>query len=261
MLALPDGGLSHAGAHEVGSIVSSGCAQRRSGSTKGAVSMFGRELIERSFGLGWRNPSKAALSGALVATLATCLLAPAVAAARSKPVSLHAGTVTLTFTARTFAALTKSTTGPFADTRTVSTVAPGVAASSGVFKFPLASGKVNVQKLTGQVASKGGLNFQSTSTLPVLGSSTSQFELTSFALHFGSGPLLSGTFVGSSATPNAPLATLSTSHAKHAKHGRAVTISGLVLKLTSSGAQVFNGQDNVFKVGQEVGTASVSATT
>jgi hypothetical protein len=176
---------------------------------------------------------------------------------------LHGGTVTLKFTAKVFAALTNSTTGSFASTRTLTPVAPGAAAPPDAFKFPLSSGKVNVQKLTGKVASKGGLDFVHTS--PALfggGVSTSQFDLTSFALHFGGAlPLLTATFVGASTSPGAPLATLSTAHAKHSKHGRAVTISGVSLKLTSAGVQVLNGQDSVFKLGQVIGTASVSAKT
>jgi Htaa len=176
-------------------------------------------------------------------------------------VKLHSRTLAIKFTASAFAALTKSTTGAFADNRTVTPVAPATA-SSRLFKFSLGGGKVNVHKLTGKVSSKGGINFQSVSTLPIIGPSTTQFELTSFALHFG-GPsaVLVATFVGSSTTPSAQLATLSTSHAKHSAHGHKVSISGVTLKLTSDGAQVFNSQNHAFKVGETIGTASVTATT
>lgn len=189
---------------------------------------------------------------------------PALAAqpAAVKSVSLHTGTVTLKFTAKAFAALTKSTTGASVDTRTVTPLAPGTAALPDAFKFPLASGRVNVRKLTGRVASRGGLDFVHTAPALNGGTQTTQFELTSLALHFGGAlPLLSATFVGSSTSPGAALATLSTSHAKHSKRGRAVTISGVSLKLTSAGVQVLNSQDNVFKLGQVIGTASVSART
>jgi hypothetical protein len=227
--------------------------------------MFARDLLSTSVGSLPRPRRAVTLSGALAATLAVGVAAPNMAAAHkaaSKSVSLHSGTLTLKFTAAAFAALTKSTTGSFANTRTVTAVAPGAVAAPDTFKFPLSSGKVNVQKLTGKVASKGGIDFVHTSTLPIFGSSTTQFDLTTFALHFGGAlPVLSATFVGSSTSPGAPLATLSTSHVKHSKHGRAVTISGVSLKLTSAGVQVLNGQDSVFKVGQVIGTASVSAKT
>jgi hypothetical protein len=226
--------------------------------------MLGGDLPSKSVDRLPRPRRTVTLGCTLAATLAVGLAAPTLAAAKapSKSVSLHSGTVTLKFTATAFAALTKSTTGPFASARTVTVVAPGTSAASDAFKFPLSSGKVNVQKLTGKVASKGGLDFEDTSASIFGGSSTTQFELTSFALHFGGAlPLLTGTFVGVSTSPGAPLATLSTAHAKHSKHGRTVTISGVSLKLTSAGVQVLNGQDSVFKAGQVIGTASVSAKT
>lgn len=204
-------------------------------------------------------------SGAVTIALMAALAAPGVATAKapsSKSVSLRAGSVTVKFNAGTFGALTKSTSGSFASTRTVSPVAPGASAAPGVFAFPLASAKVNVKKLTGQATSKGGLDFTHVSTLPLLGTSTTQFVLKSFALHLGgSGPVLSCTFVGASTTPNVPFATLVTTRAKHSKHGRTVMISGLSLKLTQSGVQLLNGQSSGFKVGQVIGTASVTGTT
>jgi hypothetical protein len=225
--------------------------------------MVGRELINGAVSRGWR---RMALKGALVATVAAGLAVPGLAVAHkkasSKSVKLHAGTVTLKFTPAVYAALTQNTTGAFADTRTVSPVAPGASAASGIFTFPLTSGKVNVKKLTGKVASSGGINFQFMSTLPLLGSSTSQFELTSFALHFGAPlPELTTTFVGGSTSPGAPLASLSTAGVKHSKHGHSVTISGVTLKLTSAGVQILDGQAKGFTVGEVIGTASVSATT
>jgi hypothetical protein len=227
--------------------------------------MAGEDPAQRSGGTLRRAGGRAALSGVLAMTLAV-ILAPGVASAHKvtsgKSVTLQTGTLTLRFTAAAFAALTKDTTGTFADTRTVTPITPGVAGSSGVFSFPLTSGKLNVGKLTGKAASKGGLNFEHTSTLPLLGSSTTQFALTSFALHFGGAlAALSGTFVGSSTSPNQPLAALSTGHARHSLHRRAVSISGISLKLTSAGVAVLNGDDNVFKVGQVIGSASISATT
>ena len=210
-------------------------------------------------------PRRLVCCSAVLTILAVALAAPGFAEAKpasGKSISLHSGTLTLKFTHAAFAALTKSTSGSFANTRTLTPVAPGASASPGVFTFPLASGKVNLTKLTGKVASKGAINFVHVSTLPLLGTSTTQFVLKSFALHLGgSGPVLSATFVGGSTTPNAPFATLVTTHAKHSKHGRVVSISGISLKLTSTGVQVFDEQNGGFKVGQVIGTASVSAKT
>jgi hypothetical protein len=213
-----------------------------------------------------RGLSRAAGSGiaggALLAMLACGLAAPGVAAAGGRSVVLRSGTVTLRFTGKAFAALTRSTTGSVVQTRTVTPLAPAVPTSTGVFKFPLTRGKLNVQTLTGQAASMGGLSFANTSTSPVLGTTTRSFALRSFALHFGGAlPVLAATFVGASTSPNVPLAALGTRHVKHAKHGRMVTISGVSLKLTSTGVQALDGQNSVFKVGQTIGTISVSAKT
>ncbi len=208
-----------------------------------------------------RAVGRAVTGGALVAMLCG-LAAPAVAAASGRSRVLRAGSVTLRFSGSAFAALTKSTTGPIAQTRTVTPLAPAVPTATGVFRFPLTRGRLNVQKLTGRAASAGGLSFDNTSTSPGLGTTTRSFALTSFSLHFGGAlPVLSATFVGASTSPNVPLAALGTRHAKHAKHGHRVTVSGVSLKLTSTGVQALGGQNSVFKVGQTIGTISVSATT
>lgn len=212
------------------------------------------------------------LAAAVTATLALVVLAPTVAGAHSpkssKPsstsVSLKSGTLTLNLTPVAWAALTKTTTGVFADTRTVTAVAPGAVSTSGVATFPISGGKLNLKTLAGKVSSTGGLDFSSVSNLILGGTDTTEFGLTTFALHFGSSsipfPDLTDTYVGVTSSPNEPFATLGTTKAKHSVHGNTVKVTGVTLKLTEAGEETLNGQDDVFTTGQVIGTASVTAT-
>lgn len=141
---------------------------------------------------------------------------------------------------------------------TVSPVAPATSPKKASYSFPITSGKLSSKTFAGKIASKGGLNFTSTSTNP-LGGGTSQFELTTLALHLG-GPQqqLTVTFVGANTNTGQPLATLGTKNAKHSKHGSKFTLSNVTLKLTSTGVQIMNGVSGSWTVGEKLGTASVS---
>ena len=160
-----------------------------------------------------------------------------------------------------YATLTKTSNlgTVFSTHNTVAPVAPAASPKQASYTFPISNSKLNSKTLAGKIGSKGGLNLMSVSTNP-LGSESSQFELTSFALHLGSKPTLTTTFVGSSSSPGLPLATLVTKHDKHSQHGHSLKLSNVTLKLTTAGVHIMRDVSGTWKVGQTIGAASVSAT-
>jgi hypothetical protein len=196
-----------------------------------------------------------------MAIAAIGVLAPGAALAKTSTLKLSSGKLTIAFTPSVYATLTKtSNVGTvFSTHNTVALVAPATSPKRASYAFPVSSSKLNSKTLAGKIGSKGGLNLMSVSTNP-LGSESSQFELTNFALHLGSNPTLTTTFVGSSRNPGQPLATLVTKHDKHSKHGHSFKLSNVTLKLTTAGVEIMQGISGTWKVGQTIGTASVSAT-
>jgi hypothetical protein len=208
-----------------------------------------------------RYPNRVAAT--LVAVLAAA--APPAFAATRKPsqgrsVTLASGTLTIRFLASTYAALDDSTTGDFADTRSVTPVSPGATPRDGLFDFPVGKGaRVNPTTVKGSVASAGGIEFMQDNQNPIFGS-TSQFSLIDWALKLSTSPAeVTASFEGSTSASGAVLATLVTSKITHTLHHGQVTISGMTMKLTSTGAELFNDQASGFTAGETVGTASLSA--
>jgi hypothetical protein len=199
---------------------------------------------------------------AVVTALGACLAAGAPAGARpvvGRPVALLSGSVRLGFTARAFAALTASSSGQYADTRSVTAVAPSAGRGGGAFALPITRGRVNAAALTGSARTGGGLDFAQDNQNPQY-TSHSQFSLVSFVLDLSSTPAeLTATFIGSQTNRGTVIAMLSTRGVRHAVHGTAVTISGLTMKLTGTGAQVLNLQASGFRIGETIGTVSLSA--
>jgi hypothetical protein len=222
----------------------------------------------------WRGPRAwgpraprevlAGLLGALA--LAAGLAAAPVLAATSGPVRLRSGTVTVSISPGVYAKLTRSTAGSYPDTRTLTPIHPAATALPGVFAFPLSHGQVDPVGLTGTVATSGGIRFDSVSENPSAGqSSTVQFTLTRFALDLSSTPAeLTATFRGTSTYHDIPIASLVTTSVASRTPGHTVSLTGFGLKLLASGAQLFNqqaynNQSHRFRVGQSIGTATLTA--
>jgi hypothetical protein len=234
--------------------------------------MFDSDL-DADMGLGTspraRRPHalRAALCGLLaVIALAAGLAAAPVLAATSGPLHLRSGTVTVSLSPGVYAKLTRSTAGSYPDTRTLTPIHPAASSTPGVFAFPLSHGRVDPIGLTGTAASSGGIRFDSVSQNPSAGqSSTVQFTLTGFALDLSSTPAeLTVTFRGTSTYHDIPIASLVTTSVDSRSSGRTVALSGFGLKLLASGAQLFNqqaynNQSHRFKVGQSIGTATLTA--
>lgn len=218
---------------------------------------------------------RAAGQAAIAAALALGLLtAPGLAGAQTTTptktqtttVRLRSGTMTVSLFARTYATLTEPTTGSDPDTRSLSPIGPAAATrASGGFRFPLSGGLVDLTGVAGSATSRGGIEFSSVSQNPTIGQSSAvQFQLTGFALRLSSSPAeLTATFTGMETYRNLPVMSLVTTGAHASHRGATVTISGIGLELLAAGAQLFNQQaynDELrrFRVGQRVGTATLT---
>ncbi len=205
-----------------------------------------------------------AIAGAGTAALwLFALPAPSAALAAGSAVALRGGALTVTIGPAAVSALTASPLGVFTQTRTMTAVAPATAPALGRLRFPLSGGSVNVAKLTGTVYSRGGISFRS--RIDALGvTTTTSFVLEGFVLELGGArPMLTVKYAGGSTSPNTPLATPVLAKATHSLRGHTVSISKIGLRLTRVGAQVLNQQagGSTFAAGQQLGSASVAATT
>jgi hypothetical protein len=201
------------------------------------------------------------LAISLLALAAVVLLPVAAAAGRRavEPIILKSGTLRLKFSRPVYAALTRSSTGADADTRSVFPLAPAASPAAGLFTFRVTGGRLNLADLTGSVHSRGGLAFTNV-TQNARFDSTTQFSLRGLALNFALSPAeLTATFLGQSRTPNAPIATLSMARARRVLRGRSLAISGVTLKLTRAAAELFNHQAGGFRSGEAIGSVSLSA--
>jgi len=199
-------------------------------------------------------------------TLAVCVLClagaaagPGAAAARATrggAVQLHSGQLTLRFSAKAFAALTRSSAGYFADTRSVTPVAPAMNPAAGDFTFPVASGRVNASALTGRAVSRGGIEF---TDVDYREGKTFEFQLRALTLNLSASPAeLVATFVGATTDSGIAIATVDSNRAHHVAHHGSVSISGLTLQLTNAGQEAFNLQTSGFRFGETVGTLSLA---
>ncbi len=200
---------------------------------------------------------------------AAAAVATPVALAQSGVYTLRSGTVTLALWPRTYRALTSTTRGAYPDTRSLVSIPPGAsggpASSGGTFTFPVAGGQVDPSVLTGSARSRGGIEFNTVSHNTTAGQdSLIQFKLTGFALDLSTAPaVLTATFIGKQTYHDLPIASLAMSGIRHYARSGTLTISGLELKLLANGAQLFNqqaynDQAHRFRVGQLVGTVSLT---
>lgn len=196
---------------------------------------------------------------ALALALALVLAAAAAAApAMSSSSRVKSGTLSVRFSPAVYAALTESTTGSGGDSRTVTALAPAASPARGAFSFPVSGGRIDPVTLTGGVRSSGGLEF--TSVNYQLGR-TSEFKLRALALNLDTQPAeLLATFIGATTARGVAIATLGERRARHGRRGRSLWVDGLILRLTSAGAEVANDQSSGFRPGEVVGSASLRAT-
>ncbi len=205
----------------------------------------------------WRSaPSGSALGAPL---------ARAGPASAQGPLPLRSGQLTIKLAARVYATLTSPTGGAYPDHRAVTPIGPATARRPGTFGFPLARGRLGAGTLAAVATFTGGIRFSSVRENPALGqNSTARFELNGFALVLsGATSALTATFLGKTTYRQLPVASVVLTHARRRVAGDRTTLTGLRLKLLSAGAQLFNQQafndeTRGFRVGETIGTATLT---
>jgi hypothetical protein len=183
----------------------------------------------------------------------------------ARPSRLRSGALTIRFSKRVYALLTSPADGAYPEHRSLTALGRATAPRPGSFRFPLVRGSLTGSPLDGSATATGGIRFSSVSENPAAGrTSVVQFKLNHFALLLSGGvPVLTATFTGQTTYGHLPVASVVLTHAHLRLAGRRVTLTGLRLKLLSAGAQLFNQQafnneTRGFRVGEPIGTATLT---
>lgn len=185
------------------------------------------------------HPRARALVSTLVAGLALSVATAAPAAAA--PVKLGGGGTTLRLapsTARALASLHVA----------VAPIGPAKAGSSGI-RFPITGGLFNAKTARGHINHSGGLRLSSGAT---------KLRLTAFDIRLARNATLSAKVNGGS---RATIIRLGLGKAKIARSGLGYRVSGVVVRLSATGAAALNATFHVkaFAAGLKLGTATVLA--
>jgi hypothetical protein len=172
------------------------------------------------------------------------------------PITLTGGDVWLTFTASAWAQLTHSTTGNFSSSASTTPVAPATSTGS-LFAFPITSGSLNSATGAGTVKASGGITISTTGN-DILFSSSSSGAVNNPVVTLGTVSNLMMTSENFT-PPTVTLLNLNTSGVKPAVTPTGISLTGILATLVSAGQQFFS-LAGTFKIGEELGTITINAT-